>query len=56
MARHAPALTPSELSRMTREETSYLVERVAEDVKAERKFHLELALGVMRASGARVSI
>jgi hypothetical protein len=41
---------------MTREETSYLVERVADDVARERKFHLELALGVMRASGARVSL
>lgn len=41
---------------MTREETSYLVERVAADVKADRKLQLELALGIMRASGARMTL
>jgi hypothetical protein len=56
MARYAPSLTPSELKRMTPEETRYLEQRVSEDVKADNRMMLELALGVMRACGARVSL
>jgi hypothetical protein len=56
MARHAPGLSPSELERMTPEETRRVHERVVEEVKLDNRFHLELAVGVMRASGARISL
>lgn len=41
---------------MTPEETRHVQKAIAEEVKMDNRFRLELAIGIMRASGARVSL
>lgn len=55
MARHAPGLSPSELRRMTPEETRLLTKVVVADVEADRKRELVYVQALMKASGARLA-
>lgn len=49
MARHAPGISPSELERMTPEESRYVQRRIVEDLDRESKMRLEYVKGIIRA-------
>lgn len=54
MARHAPALSPSELERMTPEQTRYVHRAVERELKGEREERLAYVKALVKASGARL--
>lgn len=54
MARHAPALSPSELRAMTPEETSLARREVNAMLKAEGEERLEFVKAVVKSNGARL--
>lgn len=57
MAQHAPGLPPSELERMTPEQTRYLRKRVDEDLEAEGKLQFaQIKLLVTAASAGRMRL
>lgn len=54
MARNAPGLSPSELRRMTPEETRYARKRVEDDIDRDRKVAHIYVTALMKAAGARI--
>jgi hypothetical protein len=54
MARYAPALSPTELDRMTPEQTRYLRRCVEAELKDEQEERLAIAKATIRAAGARL--